>query len=67
MWLRRSCVKLGYFKDDFVRYFVRRPGKRSPLINRGENVPMDKTLIQSVFYGVRALHDSRTARSIDDL
>lgn len=34
--IRRSCVKLGYFKDDFVHYFVRRSAsKRSPLINRG--------------------------------
>lgn len=31
----RSCVRLGYFKDDFVQHFVRRPHRRSPLINRG--------------------------------
>eukprot|EP00026_Physarum_polycephalum_P010478 Phypoly_transcript_10642.p1 GENE.Phypoly_transcript_10642~~Phypoly_transcript_10642.p1 ORF type:complete len:332 (+),score=42.42 Phypoly_transcript_10642:214-1209(+) len=30
-----SAVKLGYFKDDFVHLFVRRPVKRPPLINRG--------------------------------
>lgn len=30
-----SCVDLGYFQDDFVRYFVRRPQRRPPLINRG--------------------------------
>ncbi|EIE22490.1 leucine carboxyl methyltransferase family protein [Coccomyxa subellipsoidea C-169] len=30
-----SCANLGYFKDDFIKYFVRRSSKRSPLINRG--------------------------------
>eukprot|EP00884_Botryococcus_braunii_P017006 jgi/Botrbrau1/398/Bobra.110_2s0051.2 len=30
-----SCVNLGYFKDEFVHYFVRRPTRRPPLINRG--------------------------------
>lgn len=30
-----SCVKKGYMKDDFVHFFVRRPVKRSPIINRG--------------------------------
>ena len=34
--LCRSCVKLGYFTDEFVQHFVRRGAtKRSPLINRG--------------------------------
>ena len=32
----RSCVKAGYFKDDFIQYFVKRGSRRSPLINRGE-------------------------------
>ena len=30
-----SCVKKGYMKDDFVNLFVRRPVRRSPIINRG--------------------------------
>ncbi|KAK8944280.1 hypothetical protein KSP39_PZI008006 [Platanthera zijinensis] len=30
-----SCVKKGYMKDDFVHFFVRRPVRRSPIINRG--------------------------------
>eukprot|EP01025_Chloroclados_australasicus_P045242 TRINITY_DN4939_c0_g1_i5.p2 TRINITY_DN4939_c0_g1~~TRINITY_DN4939_c0_g1_i5.p2 ORF type:complete len:332 (-),score=32.89 TRINITY_DN4939_c0_g1_i5:253-1248(-) len=30
-----SCVNLGYFKDEFLQFFVRKPQKRSPLINRG--------------------------------
>mmetsp|Transcript_5170 Transcript_5170/g.14854 ORF Transcript_5170/g.14854 Transcript_5170/m.14854 type:complete len:270 (-) Transcript_5170:183-992(-) len=30
-----SCVNQGYFEDDFVRYFVRRPKRRPPIINRG--------------------------------
>jgi hypothetical protein len=28
-------VRQGYFRDDFVSLFVRRPQRRSPLINRG--------------------------------
>lgn len=31
-----ACVRLGYFNDDFVHLFVRRPARRAPLINRGE-------------------------------
>ncbi|CAL5221350.1 g3526 [Coccomyxa viridis] len=30
-----SCVDKGYFRDDFLKYFVRRASRRSPLINRG--------------------------------
>lgn len=30
-----SCVKKGYMKDDFVHFFVRKPVRRSPIINRG--------------------------------
>lgn len=30
-----SCVRAGYFDDNFVQYFVRRASRRSPLINRG--------------------------------
>ncbi|KAJ7514172.1 hypothetical protein O6H91_23G031400 [Diphasiastrum complanatum] len=30
-----SCVKKGYILDDFVHFFVKRPIKRAPLINRG--------------------------------
>lgn len=30
-----SCVKKGYMKDDYVHFFVRRPVRRSPIINRG--------------------------------
>jgi hypothetical protein len=26
---------MGYFKDEFLRHFVRKPAKRSALINRG--------------------------------
>lgn len=32
---KHSAVSLGYFKDDFVRFFVPRPSRRAPLINRG--------------------------------
>ncbi|KAL2326209.1 hypothetical protein Fmac_025267 [Flemingia macrophylla] len=30
-----SCVKKGYMKDDYIHLFVRRPLRRSPIINRG--------------------------------
>ncbi|PKU81929.1 leucine carboxyl methyltransferase 1 homolog [Dendrobium catenatum] len=30
-----SCVKKGYMKDEYVHFFVRRPVRRSPIINRG--------------------------------
>lgn len=30
-----SCVKLGYFRDDYLQHFVRKVSRRSPLINRG--------------------------------
>ncbi|CAI9101249.1 OLC1v1038530C3 [Oldenlandia corymbosa var. corymbosa] len=30
-----SCVKKGYIRDDYVHLFVRRPVRRSPIINRG--------------------------------
>ncbi|KAL4567227.1 hypothetical protein LXL04_022803 [Taraxacum kok-saghyz] len=30
-----SCVKKNYIKDDYVHLFVRRPVRRSPIINRG--------------------------------
>lgn len=32
---KRSAARLGYIDDDFLRFFVRRPARRSPLINRG--------------------------------
>jgi len=31
----RSAVDLGYLDDPFVKYFVKRPSRRPPLINRG--------------------------------
>ncbi|KAJ8633756.1 hypothetical protein MRB53_027092 [Persea americana] len=30
-----SCVNKGYMKDDYVHLFVRKPVRRSPIINRG--------------------------------
>uniref|UniRef100_A0A803LIE9 Leucine carboxyl methyltransferase 1 homolog n=1 Tax=Chenopodium quinoa TaxID=63459 RepID=A0A803LIE9_CHEQI len=30
-----SCVKKGYMRDDYIHLFVRRPVRRSPIINRG--------------------------------
>ncbi|CAB4374816.1 unnamed protein product [Rhizophagus irregularis] len=33
-----SAVNTGYIQDKYVRYFVRRPSKRPPIINRGTYV-----------------------------
>eukprot|EP00271_Cylindrocystis_brebissonii_P015015 TRINITY_DN36891_c0_g1_i1.p1 TRINITY_DN36891_c0_g1~~TRINITY_DN36891_c0_g1_i1.p1 ORF type:complete len:366 (-),score=61.06 TRINITY_DN36891_c0_g1_i1:460-1557(-) len=44
-----SCVRLGYVKDEFVQHFVKRPLRRSPVINRG---------YYSRWAGVRKLVDS---------
>ncbi|CAI6009610.1 unnamed protein product [Closterium sp. NIES-65] len=33
--LVNSCVTKGYFQDPFVKLFVRRPARRSPVIHRG--------------------------------
>lgn len=30
-----SCAKAGYFRDDFIAFFVKKSARRSPLINRG--------------------------------
>ncbi|KAL8155339.1 hypothetical protein AgCh_000645 [Apium graveolens] len=30
-----SCIKKGYMKDDYIHLFVKRPIRRSPIINRG--------------------------------
>lgn len=30
-----SCVRAGYFKDEYLHHFVRKPSRRSPMINRG--------------------------------
>ncbi|GAX79303.1 hypothetical protein CEUSTIGMA_g6744.t1 [Chlamydomonas eustigma] len=32
---KMSCAKAGYFKDDFIHFFVKKSSRRSPLINRG--------------------------------
>lgn len=33
--LHSSAVNLAYLDDPFVKYFVKRPSRRPPLINRG--------------------------------
>ncbi|ORZ25893.1 S-adenosyl-L-methionine-dependent methyltransferase [Absidia repens] len=35
---RLSAVQLGYFDDPFVKYFVKRPTRRMPIINRGSYI-----------------------------
>ncbi|XP_031565212.1 tRNA wybutosine-synthesizing protein 4-like [Actinia tenebrosa] len=35
-----SMVKAGYFKDDFLKHFVTKDARRSPLINRGYYIRM---------------------------
>lgn len=32
-------MQQGYFEDNFVRHFVRRPTRRSPVIHRGQPLP----------------------------
>lgn len=32
---KRSAVRLGYWKDDYIGFFVRNPERRAPEINRG--------------------------------
>eukprot|EP01025_Chloroclados_australasicus_P055735 TRINITY_DN6821_c0_g2_i3.p1 TRINITY_DN6821_c0_g2~~TRINITY_DN6821_c0_g2_i3.p1 ORF type:complete len:351 (-),score=45.71 TRINITY_DN6821_c0_g2_i3:426-1478(-) len=32
---KASCVRLGYFQDDFVHFFVKQPVQKAPLLNRG--------------------------------
>ena len=34
---KRSAAKLGYFEDEFLRYFVKKPSRRCPIINWGYN------------------------------
>jgi len=50
-----SCVQLGYFKDDFIKYFVTKRSRRSPLINRGyysRAAALQELVVQ--FLGVRS-------------
>lgn len=30
-----SCVRTGYWQDPYLQHFVRKPSRRSPMINRG--------------------------------
>jgi tRNA wybutosine-synthesizing protein 4 len=32
---KHSAAALGYFEDNFLRHFVKKPSRRAPLINRG--------------------------------
>ncbi|KAJ2627817.1 carboxy methyl transferase for protein phosphatase 2A, partial [Coemansia sp. RSA 1290] len=38
---RESAARLGYIDDPFIRYFVKRPQRRAPLINRGTHSRFD--------------------------
>ena len=35
---RASAVKIGYWKDDFIKYFVKTVERKAPIINRGTYV-----------------------------
>lgn len=39
---KAACVNLGYFKDDFVKYFVRKQGARYTLCS-GRAVPTERS------------------------
>ena len=41
---RSSAVQLGYWDDPFLRFFVRRPTRRPPLINRGAHAARGSTV-----------------------
>ncbi|CAG8448421.1 2237_t:CDS:2 [Acaulospora morrowiae] len=44
-----SAVNMGYIKDEYVKWFVRRPARRSPIINRGtyvRNIGLDTLIIK---------------------
>ncbi|KAK4416068.1 Leucine carboxyl methyltransferase 1 [Sesamum alatum] len=50
-----SCVKKGYMKDDYIHLFVKRPVRRSPIINRGyfaRYAALRKLLYEFLDYGM---------------
>ena len=59
-----SAVDLGYFEDPFVRFFVSKPHRRAPLINRGyySRVACFDTLIKQ-FVGCAS---SASSSSLDE-
>ncbi|KAI3848123.1 hypothetical protein MKX03_028962 [Papaver bracteatum] len=49
-----SCIRKGYMKDDYIHLFVRRPVRRSPIINRGYYArwaALRKMLLEFLSYG----------------
>uniref|UniRef100_A0A0D6R1K3 Leucine carboxyl methyltransferase 1 homolog n=1 Tax=Araucaria cunninghamii TaxID=56994 RepID=A0A0D6R1K3_ARACU len=55
-----SCVQKGYIKDNYVHLFVRRPVKRSPIINRGYYArwaALRKLLFQFLEAGTQTVDD----------
>ena len=45
--LQLSAVRMGYLSDPFFSYFVQKPQRRSPLINRGEAFKLVASQINS--------------------
>lgn len=46
----RSCVKKGYMKDDYIHFFVRKPVRRSPIINRGRPIVISFCILYLIVY-----------------
>lgn len=62
-----SCVKKGYMKDDYVHFFVRRPVRRSPIINRGyfsRFAALRKLLFQFLNSDANLEEDRRTKKQV---
>ena len=37
-----SAVRVGYFKDDFIKFFCKKFERKSPLINKGKFFKLNK-------------------------
>ncbi|XP_021892735.1 tRNA wybutosine-synthesizing protein 4 isoform X2 [Carica papaya] len=62
-----SCVKKGYVKDDYIHLFVKRPVRRSPIINRGyfaRWAALRKLLFQFLDCGRNSDENGRTKKQI---
>jgi len=62
-----SCAKKGYIKDNYVQFFVRRPVKRSPIINRGYYArwaALRKLLFQFLEDGAQTVEDTPLKKQV---
>ncbi|CAK9149394.1 unnamed protein product [Ilex paraguariensis] len=62
-----SCIKKGYMKDDYIHLFVRRPVRRSPIINRGyfaRWAALRKLLLQFLDCEIHSDEENHTKKQI---